>query len=322
LSASFLVVQVLRFQFSGNPPSKHYLFERHDTQLPHSIAPVLQMYACGIAVAAAAILSSLLARRSSPSSSWRCRLCTIQNTMAMTFAWCMLWATHWEALRLDFLKHWQIQPGSIAWQLGLSVVSSCLAFALLFTLDGIEDAAGHEESARSLTRSMTMALSLLIGFSWECSLEESIRNLTSLSFPQQATSSSLFNNCLDNRLGPGPLAMQLAASLALVAMIVPAWRLHILRKAYHYSKLRSEVESRVSAVSQRSEASLSGLRRTWSECTVPRTMLQQTHVPSRGSLSPKWQGTQPQGSGKWAYSPLPLVDTQEGANDSAYGYPI
>jgi len=315
LSASFLVVQVLRFQFSGNPPSKHFPFERLDMQLSQSIAPVLQMYGCGIAFAAAAVLSSLLARKSSPSSSLRCRLCTIQKTMAMTFAWCMLWATHWEALRLDFLKHWDIQPGSVAWQLALSVVSSCLAFALLFTLDGIEDAAGHEESARSLTRSMTMALSLLMGISWECTLEESIRNLASLGQPQQATASSLFNNSLSRHIGPRPLAMQLAASLALVAMIVPAWRMHILRNAYHYSKLRSEVESTVSAVRQRSEASLSGLRRTWSECTVPRTSLQQTRI-----LSPRWRGTQPQGSGKWAYSPLPLVDTQTGANDSAYGY--
>merc|ERR1719362_1965411 len=103
----------------------------------------------------------------------------------------MLRATHWEALRLDLLKRLDIQPDSVAWQLALSVAWSCLAFALLFTLDGIEDAAGHEESACSLSRSMTMALSLLIGISWERTLEESIQNLANLGQPQQATTSSL-----------------------------------------------------------------------------------------------------------------------------------
>merc|ERR1712032_1636462 len=60
LSASFLVVQVLRFQFSGNPPSRQHLFATVDMQLSRGIAPVLQMYGCGIAFAAAAVLFSLL----------------------------------------------------------------------------------------------------------------------------------------------------------------------------------------------------------------------------------------------------------------------
>merc|ERR1711974_579907 len=199
---------------------------------------------------------------------------------------------------MGLLKHLDIQPDSVAWQLVLSVAWSCLAFALLFTLDGMEDAAGHEESARSLTRSMTMALSLLMGISWERTIEECIQNLASLGRTRQTTVSSLGTDHLSHRHGPLPLAIQLATSLALVAIVVPAVRVHILRKAYRYSKLRSEVEP---TIGQSTEVALGVLRNIGSECTVPRTTLQQTPLTARGVLSPRRRGTLPRGLGGCAY---------------------
>merc|ERR1712203_896459 len=90
---------------------------------------------------------------------------TILSTFAMSFAWCMLWATHWACERVPIFQ----MPSLLGRVMMALELSAGACFVVLF-LDKIDDMhAGSEDSragARAIQEIIT-ALGILVGFSWE-----------------------------------------------------------------------------------------------------------------------------------------------------------
>lgn len=215
LSASFLIVQVLRLQITGELPDKQGLevTERQPDLYASSI-----LYLSGLAAAAASILVGLLLGRTREETTLRSGLQQIQLIASMISAWCTIWAIRMVCERMPFLDHLGIGVGTMAWQLMLAVVASGLSCVLIFAVDTLEDMVG-QESWRSLTQSIISALSLLVGFSWQRGFEHAVKCMTA-SFSRS-----------------NPMLMKMAISLVVVVLVLPAWRKYIVVKVYSYKKM-------------------------------------------------------------------------------------
>jgi len=182
---------------------------------------VLHLSLGGLASMAIAILLGNCLGRAEPRSrigrAWR----LIQHTTGMVFAWCILWAMRWEALRIEFLTEIDVEPGTIAWQVMLAMVASVFSLLLILILDMIENAAGKDGICGSTVRSVIASLSLLVGFSWQRCFAACLKALASLT--------------------PRPVIMEVAASCVVAVVVLPAWRRHILVKVLHYRQMQ-EVE--------------------------------------------------------------------------------
>jgi len=224
LSASFLLVQALRFHVSGVMPDKNGI-EKNELWTNHKLEHVLKLYAWGLGSAAISVVLGLIVHKKcsdSETSTLRCCLHVIQSTTGMVFAWCIIWATRWEALRLPELREVQLQPGSMAmpYQILLAMTVSVLSILLIFIFDVIEDICGPHGVMGGLTQSVISTLSLLVGFAWQRCFQEAVKSVAVLS--------------------PRPYLMELVVSLIVVILVVPAWQRYILRKEYYYRKISRE----------------------------------------------------------------------------------
>jgi len=219
LSTSFLLVQALRFHVSGVMPDKDGL-EKTELWTPQSLENVLKLYAWGLGSAAVSVVLGLMVHKSSENGTLRCCLHVIQSTTGMVFAWCTIWATHWEALRLPELEKFQLEPGSMAYQISLAMTASVFSVLLIFIFDVIEDMCGPNGIMGGLTQSVITTLSLLVGFAWQRCFQEAVKSVADLS--------------------PKPYLMELMVSLIVVIIVVPAWQRYILRKEYYYRKISRE----------------------------------------------------------------------------------
>jgi len=219
LSASFLLVQALRFQVSGVMPNADGL-EKTELWQTQSIEHVRMLYAWGLGSAAISVVLGLIVHKSSETSTLRCCLHVIQSTTGMIFAWCTIWATRWEALRLPELQQFELQPGSMGYQILLAMTASVFSVLLIFIFDVIEDMCGQEGVMGGLTQSVISALSLLVGFSWQRCFQEAVKDV--------------------GQMSPRPVFMELVVSMIVVVLVVPAWQMYILRKEYYYRKISQE----------------------------------------------------------------------------------
>jgi len=214
LSGSFLVVQVLRFLISGVLPDKAGI---EHPEKPHSSLCVLLLYAAGFAAAAASVLvrhDCVPGRIRAPSG------CVagnelrrmLQSACSMAFAWCLLGATGWMALRIEALRRMGVAPGTVSWQVFLAAVVSLLACALLPALKVVEAKLPRDGAP---VDSLAVALGLMLGLSW--------RRLFG------AAAARACGSCWR------PGLTEAALSLALGLLLVPAWtqcaRRHGVRSA-------------------------------------------------------------------------------------------
>jgi len=203
LSTSFLTVQALRFALTGALPGKDGIEE---PELARGPACVLGLYGAGLASGLGVLALLLVLRRES-----RVLEC-VQNTCAMVFAWCLLWATRWLALGLPVLEELRAAPATILGRVLLALVLSTAALLIIFLLDLVEDNAAGARVAR-VVQNVVNALCILIGFSWEHCFDGGVEAVV-----------GKFTN---------PVSMDLALTALVAMVIIPAWRRNILARVLY-----------------------------------------------------------------------------------------
>jgi len=186
--------------------------------LPH----VLCLFAAGLAFALVGTMLAYIAGRYQPLT-WTRRVVRVyQNTATMCFAWCVLWATWWQLFRMDFLATVSATPGTLAGQIVLALVVSLIAFAVVCTLNKIEDRVGPEKLG-GVMQSIVTAVGVLVGFSWQLAFAAAAAAVASQT-PQPG----------------GPVVSQVVIAGAVALQLLPAWRQHILEKVLRYRQFRAE----------------------------------------------------------------------------------
>lgn len=214
LSASFLIVQLLRFSTSGVLPDKTGI-ERPER--PHSLGYVMSLYAAGLIAVSISILMQhpSLLRKTKPTDSSELLYYvsrTIQQTCSMICAWCLIFGMRGMAMRIKKMKDWGINPGTMAWQLALATATTIVTFVSVFILRRIQQSA--PQKADILLHSVFTTFSLLVGLNWQRVFALALRRACSTS--------------------PRPALMEVAVSLAVVVIVAPAWRMYILTKVYRH----------------------------------------------------------------------------------------
>jgi len=153
----------------------------------------------------------------------------VQNTCAMSFAWCFLWSTRWLAMRWSLLRQLIDTPASMEGRILLALVLSSGALAVIFVLDTVEDflheSAGHMslQEVRRVSRIIQIiinALSILVGFTWEHSFDGGVEAVASTT--------------------DHPVTMKMCMTAVVAVVIIPAWRRFILVKVLNLADLRKE----------------------------------------------------------------------------------
>jgi len=158
-----------------------------------------------------------------------------QHMAAMSFAWSLQYAGRWQIARilkqigLPFTEH------STAEQVIVALTLMLVSFAFIFVLDYFEDLDATGEVADRCIRSISTALGILIGFSWEHSFESGV---TVLSTELKVLASS------------NPATMRMVLSVAVSSVVIPAWRKHIVGKVHkleleHYERNGMELTSQL-----------------------------------------------------------------------------
>lgn len=220
MSLSFLVVQSVRFSISGALPNQEGNEEWKDaiSHTHHQCELLLGSgFACFVLSLWPLVVEACFQERIEklPHTTQQrvTRLTVIWNNL-FTFgsAWCMFYGTEWCLASVDFTAE------SSVLGVVLALVLSALAFLFIFLLDKIVDTSllGHDsEVADAGVDKLITALGVLVGFSWEQSF--------GLAVGVVATS----NEDLCH-----PSLLKMFVSVLVVAVIFPAWRLHILRKEH------------------------------------------------------------------------------------------
>eukprot|EP00929_Paragymnodinium_shiwhaense_P114114 TRINITY_DN82430_c0_g1_i1.p1 TRINITY_DN82430_c0_g1~~TRINITY_DN82430_c0_g1_i1.p1 ORF type:complete len:662 (+),score=196.44 TRINITY_DN82430_c0_g1_i1:128-2113(+) len=141
-----------------------------------------------------------------------CAICYL----TMTFAFCMFFAGQWMCAKL-MITFLPTKDETIL-GLGLAMVMSMFSFAGIFVLDGIDDVMtkGKGQANPRLHRiigKVVSALAVLVGFSWERCFDGAIVVLSN-------TTAS-------------PAVSKMVLAILCAALLVPAWRMHMLPMVIH-----------------------------------------------------------------------------------------
>jgi len=221
LALSFLAIQALRFQVTGLLPNTDGLEEPEELMRSKC---VIMLYACGFVFALLAVV--LVFVSGVLQYSWLRRVVGVyQGTAAMCFAWCVLCATRWQAMRIDALVVVAAEPGTMAGQLLLALVLSLGAFLLMFPLRKVEDLAGKEPLAQQagiigVVQNIITALGVLVGVSWTSCFVVAVDAVTSSS--------------------PRPLILKDLLTMGVLILLIPAWQKYILPKVLAYRQLLAD----------------------------------------------------------------------------------
>jgi len=213
LAISFLTVQALRFMLSGVLP-KISGIEPHHAKPAIDWPRILGLYGLGLAIFVCTVLVYFLVRNTASYKNvhFRRYIDMMKNQGAMTFAWCVLGASGWQAQAshvMDAIGGAHSMTGSLM----LALILSFSAMIAIFGLDKIEDRSKEnreDHQVGKLVRNVITALSILVGFSWEHAFAHSIEAVS-----QQTSMPHLCHFCM---------------GLLVALSIIPAWRKYILEK--------------------------------------------------------------------------------------------
>merc|ERR1711972_470889 len=137
-----------------------------------------------------------------------------QSVCAMSFAWFLQYAGKWEIARSLFHMGCALDAESTSQRVFVALSTSFVAFVFIFILDKVEDLEATGAVADKCTRSIIIALGILIGFSWEHCFDGGVDVLAELS----AEDGKWY-----------PIWLKLVMAAAVFAVVTPAWRLYILK---------------------------------------------------------------------------------------------
>lgn len=208
LATSFLMVQAVRFTLTGALPNPEGM---ETPAILEGYGNVEKLYGCAILFSLMATLSLYLPRSRG--------VFVLLTMFAMSFSWCVLWATVWLAQQLVGGRG--IELDGMCQRILLALVMSILAFMAIWVLDFIDDRM-HIDDGKMILDHKTMrriqktihvviaALGILVGFSWERCFDRALEGVTStMSYP---------------------VSCKIILSAVVAIILIPAWRRHVLTK--------------------------------------------------------------------------------------------
>lgn len=245
VAVSFLVVQALRQYLSGHLPNNFGVEEEKEDYM-HTPGEAYSLLACGFL--SLVLLKMLLVAKESMKHSFHGnggRLLkrifgSFQKAFAMIFSWCILYFCMYREARVLEVE----APWTITCRMILAFVLSVVAFTAIFFIDAIQSMA-ESEQAQEYFYEIIMALSILVGFSWEQCFDRAVEVVAMVGhqrFHIQEENTEIFVACL------------------ICAIVFFPWRRVILQIAITYEEdcVPEEEESESEGSSESEESSKSG----------------------------------------------------------------
>lgn len=217
LAVSFVLAQTLRFAISGDLPDPEGN-EPDEMLSNHSNREVLMLIGIAVFFTVLNVLRTIFIKkqyRFTPQ---------MRNVVMMDFAWCCFFSSDWWLSTTFFAS----EHGMIK-EVVLALFVTSIAFIMIFFLDKIADAfaqssQNHKSDTDQAIRSIVQAFGILIGFSWEKAFDTAVQSCTAvISFMPPAWS-------------------KLVLAIGLAAVVIPAWRMHILPTIMEYEEDEEEEE--------------------------------------------------------------------------------
>lgn len=138
-------------------------------------------------------------------------------------SWCAMFSAKWILFHIlkSYMK--EVNPNECLERVLLAMIVTLLTIALVFALDWLKD---QEETGEEADKAILMAinaLAILVGFTWEKAFDSSVEVISEL---MSHGSSNPWKAVL----------ARFALALGVSAVMVPAWRRHILKKALESDK--------------------------------------------------------------------------------------
>jgi len=234
LSLSFLAVQVIRFIISGIMPNEE---GEEEPLVAHSWITISTFFGIGLMAMILAIVTAMKctaeeeegeeAHDKTPKHAHKVpdeplseRLgMIISNSLAMAFAWILLFGTKWTLIKVEILNI-ESMMGQIVHALGLSIFCGLAVFLLDYVDDTVRETKGGAEAASKAIRVIIQAIAILVGFSWEHCFDAAVADIAFVT-PHKRLS-KFFLGCF------------------VCVFLVPAWRRHILTKVMAYEELKKQ----------------------------------------------------------------------------------
>eukprot|EP00434_Breviolum_minutum_P015083 symbB.v1.2.013299.t1/scaffold937.1/size150259/5 len=143
----------------------------------------------------------------------------LSNSLAMAFAWILLFGTKWLLIKLDMLDI-ETMIGQIVHALGLSLLCGVAVFALDFVDDSVRESKGGAEAATKAIRVVIQSIAILIGFSWEHCFDAAVADVAFIT--------------------PHKRWAKFIMGCFVCIFLVPAWRRHILTKVMAYEEMKKQ----------------------------------------------------------------------------------
>jgi len=230
LSISFLMVQALRFVITGTLPNK----EGIDHEVHEQPAPICILLAgCCFAIVTYVMMFVMGSHHNGHGdahATWRVKVVAVsQSVFGMMFAWCVLFATRGLMYASPVLQSIGAGPDTMQGRILAAMIVSMGTMSFILVIDVIDD--NSESFARRLSldsvlsgraqkravQSFVLAISILVGFSWEHCIDFGLASLSSLT--------------------DHPTGMKLVFTSVVFFILIPAWRKHILAKVLVLKRL-------------------------------------------------------------------------------------
>lgn len=216
LAVSFLIVLFFRYAIMRHPQAYEAGRADHVTQ-----SNANRLLACSVGFALLVLLGAIAMKKvQSRIRTPRARRFAniVQHLNSMIMAWSFLFWAEWQL----YVSGWK--ETVIGGCLVISIFMTMYGFLCVFFLNFVEH---HFRANKSLQRAMTsleLALGVLIGFSWERAFDVGFEEIY-LKFEGQS----------------GGSVIVALMSLALIAVVGPAWRYHILPKVEMLESVAKEL---------------------------------------------------------------------------------
>lgn len=217
LAVSFIAAQSVRFMVGGRLPNPEGE-ESEATRAGHSFYQIGLLIGIGICCMVFDILRERLfsqkveykegekgGAENSENEVLRRLRAQMRNVVAMCFAWSIYFSADWL-----IAGHFYVTEQLMMQQVVLALFVTTFTFGMIFLLDKIADSDQTDEDTDQKIRACVQGLGILIGFSWEKSFDFAVIEVaTNIHVMPQAQT-------------------KLILAIVLSAVVVPAWRIHIL----------------------------------------------------------------------------------------------
>jgi len=221
LSASYLLVFCIAFGITGVQSN----FELAQLPSSTSFTGALGLLAFGVVVLATSIAVAVIwtRRPNEPTFATKVRE-LLQSALSLVFSWSLIRAVQWAIIDLCKKQVFDLLPASLVVRLASALIVSAASFFVILPLDKIEDSIRGLRGTGRLFKDVIMALGVVVGISWEPVFNKSIAVIT-----------HTYSN---------PVLGHITMALALVIVMLPAWKRFILSKQVTYSQTTHERRSK------------------------------------------------------------------------------